>query len=201
MNAVLRQVSRQLKYRELPALIGRRVVVTSAASACAEVHAQLHGSLPYGARFKGPESQYITRALAKYGILDPEFTVPGILWEPGDSLGLRLLEEFGFVVRDQLPAEQLGLLDDKDPTCLEQLREDIIEQRTVLKVFLNEQPKRDMKQYIAHLFSTGKAELLNGGSTGSLDPLLENYFPKTFEVADACLTNAEFIWFHKHFYM
>ena len=74
MNAVLRQVSRQLKYRELPALIGRRVVVTSAASACAEVHAQLHGSLPYGARFKGPESQYITRALAKYGILDLEFT-------------------------------------------------------------------------------------------------------------------------------
>ena len=71
----------------------------------------------------------------------------------------------------------------------------------MLKLFLDEFPKRDMEQFIAHLFSTGKAELLNGGSAGSLDSLLENYFPKTFEVADACLTNAAFIWFHKHFYM
>lgn len=201
MNAVLRRVSRQLKYRALPVLIGRRVVVSITVSATSEVHDQLRDSLPVGIQFKGPESKYIKASLAKYGILDLTFTVERVVWESRDGPGMPLLEDFGFVFRDQEPSEALSPFD-KDPTCLEQLQQDINEQQTVLKLFFEEQPKRDMQAYIAHLLESGKAKILfNGRGFDDLDQLLVDYFPKTFEVADACLTNADFVWFHKHFYM
>jgi hypothetical protein len=28
-----------------------------------------------------------------------------------------------------------------------------------------------------------------------------DYFPRAFTITDACVTNADFVWFHKHFYL
>jgi len=193
MNAVLRQVSQQLRYRALAGLIGRGVAVTSVDSAPLEVAVQLQDRLPSGARFKGPEAKYIRIAVAKYGILDLTFLVDSLLWSADDAPGIPLLENLGFVVRDPATSDGPGLLDDNDPTCLEQLQEDINHEDAFVKLFLEERPNRTLKERLTSSTQLGAA--LSGG----LD-VLDNYFPRTFEVVDACLTNSAFVWFHKHFY-
>lgn len=197
MNTALLQVSRQIKYRALDGLIGRQVVISSAASVPAEVAHQLRSDLPPGLHFQGPEPNYVTLALAKYGILDLSFTIEEFHWGSADSPGVPLLEEFGFVLREPTPSESPTLFDDKDPTCLEQLQDDINENKTVVKLFLEERPKRDLKASFLAMASSGKMESVSAGGVDSLD----HYFPKMFEVVDACLTNADFIWFHRYFYL
>ena len=193
MNAVLREVSRQLKYRALAGLIGRGVVVTSMDSAPLEVAVQLQDRLPSGAQLKGPEAKYIRIAVAKYGILDLTCFADGIVWKADDAPGIPLLENLFFVVRDPAPSDGSGLFDDKDPTCLEQLQKGINEQHTLLRLFLEERPKRTLKERLTSSRQLG-SDLSDGVD------VLDNYFPRTFEVVDACLTNSNFVWFHKHFY-
>jgi hypothetical protein len=195
MNIALRNVARNLKYRALPQLVGIKITVTSVASAVYDVTVQMKDRLPAGSQFQGPEERYIEVVIAKYGILDLTFAAAEISWSSDDGAGIPLLEEFGFVVRESPTEEGPGLLDSDDPTCLAELQDDIKRQEAVIRLFLEERPKRNMKEFFS---DSRKMESL---SAGDMDPLLENYFPKTFEVVDACLTNAGFIWFHKHFYM
>ena len=82
-----------------------------------------------------------------------------------------------------------------DPTCLESLRNDLKAERTTLRLFLEEEPRRDFAKHMVRL-----AE--NGGLTEDfINGFWASYFPKDFVIADACITNAPFIWFHKHFWM
>jgi hypothetical protein len=85
-------------------------------------------------------------------------------------------------------AEELAKFDDAlggnstDPTCLRELDEDINQNEVVIRLFLE------------------------GRKIGSLGPhilgkLPLDYLPQEFTIKDACMTNAGFIWFHKHFYM
>ena len=135
MNTVLRQVARELKYRPLPDLIGRQVIVTSAGSAAAEVFAQLSDGLPEDTGSFEGDSKQCKLTVAKYGNLDLTFPFHGFAWDSGDSLGIPLLEEFGFVVRDRSPNGDPYSGNEKDPTCLEFLRDDIAKLQNVLKLF------------------------------------------------------------------
>lgn len=191
-----------MKYRALPNLIGKRVVVTGVTSAPDEIHGQLRASLPAAIKFKGPDPQEIMISLAKYGILDVAFVVGDVLWDSGDSPGVPLLEEFGFVVRNEKNSTEGKLFDDDGQICLDLLLEDIDERSTLLKLFLEEEPKQDFKERFIRMASAGVFDAISGGGDiGGLARILEGDFPKAFVVSDACLTNADSIWFNIHFYM
>ena len=136
-------------------------------------------------------------SIVRYGILDLTFEVREITWSTEDKGGPRLLRDFGFAVDPDEETDQRESLFDlgDDLTCLGELDEEIACGASVLRLFLEERPVRDMEE---HMLRLG----LNGGLTERfVDDFLLNYFPKSFVVTDACLTNAPFLWFHKHFWM
>lgn len=112
-----------------------------------------------------------------------------------DAPGLALLGEYGFLDTG-FPDAEIGDTDPDDPTCLTELQQEIEKGETVLRLFLND----NKGDYFKRLRQSGEAEaLINGSKT--FEQILTQYWPSTFIISDACLTNAPFIWFNKHFYL
>jgi len=124
--------------------------------------------------------------------MDLTFAIPEPISTVIDAPGIPLLKQLGFVIEPepQPPVSAEGDLWDDDPTCLAELAEDLNAQQLVVRLFL-ELPQ-------------GSAGLPKPGEPANLfEPftLPTDYFPRTFTVSDACITNAGFVWFHKHFYL
>jgi hypothetical protein len=207
VNSVLRKVARGLKYRLLPELIGTKVTIESVRSVPFNVvamldRALLDRALSLPVRFSGPQEHSITVALAKYRILDLRFTVDGVEWQPKDTPGISLLKEFGFILKpnDILGRVRQSVLEHDDPTCINFLDKDIGQDQTLLRLYLEEVPRGKGTEYLEELTKAGKRRLLKG-SVAEMELLLDGFFPHEMAVSDACLTNADSIWFHKHFYM
>jgi hypothetical protein len=202
MDILLRKVARELRYRPLPGLIGTTVTIASAETAPETVTLALAKPFSHPIRFRGPQEPWMTRSLAKYRLLDLTFAVDGLRWEPSDCPGISTLKEFGFALHpDNLPEDQREYLkNDKDPTCLGELAGDIDQGQVLLRLFLEESPRRDALEHVKELMRAGKGHLFFGG-VNDLRAALADFFPHQMAVSDACLTNAESIWFHKHFYL
>jgi hypothetical protein len=200
--SVLRKVAGELKYRPLPELIGTKVTIESVSSVPLNVATMLDRALSLPVRFSGPQEHSITVALAKYRILDLTFIVDGFEWQPGDIPGIAILKEFGFILSPDDISENVpqSKLEDDDPTCISTLDEDIGKNQFFLRLFLEEVPRRKSTEYLEELTKAGKRHLLKGG-VAEMELLLDGFFPHEMAVSDACLTNADSIWFHKHFYM
>jgi hypothetical protein len=173
--------------------MGRVVRVTSSASFLSEIEAPIRDVLP-NIEFKVSGEVTALLTIVKYGLLDLTFDTTGGLLDESDRPRLSILSEFGFVGSAEENDEVCEFFGN-DPTCLESLREDLKAERTTLRLFLEEEPRRDLAKHMVRL-----AE--NGGLTEDfINAFLVSYFPKDFVIADACMTNAPFIWFHKHFWM
>jgi hypothetical protein len=202
MNRLLRKVARELRYRPMPDLVGRVVTINSAETAPSAIEQMLVGSFPRRPRFIGPEEPWMTISLAKYCILDLTFAVDGIEWQPSDDQGTSVLKQFGFACHsDELSEDQRRLISqNNDSTCISELAEDIDEGHRLLRLFLEEVPRRELLDYWKQLMKAGKGRLFEGGAD-EMKMLLADFFPHQMQLTDACLTNAEFIWFHKHSYL
>jgi hypothetical protein len=202
MNSVLRKVARGLRYRPLPELIGTKLTIENVSSVPLNVGAMLDRALPLSVRFSGPQGRWITVALAKYRILDLTFIVDEVEWQTGDKPGTSLLKEFGFILNPDDISEDVrqSMLKDDDPTCITFLDEDMGKNQILLRLFLEEVPRRDILEYVKEMVKTGKGQLFDGGAA-EMEQLLDGFFPHEMAVIDACLTNAASIWFHKHFYL
>src|SRR6266849_3607096 len=150
MNSVLRKVARGLKYRPLPGLIGKRVTIQSANSVPANIGAMLDRSFPLPVRFSGPQEPWLTGALAKYRILDLTFALDALEWKPGDTAGISLLKEFGFIIQRNEVSEDVweSMSQDDDPTCIMSLDEDIGRSQALLRLFVEEVPRRGLFDYL-----------------------------------------------------
>jgi hypothetical protein len=183
----LKDVARQLRYRDLPGLTGSSVLIKSADKVEADIKAALSHELQFETHLIGPEQKYISGAMAKYGLLDLTFSAPGSLQRGEYESGIHLLKRLGFLPEGE-QAEALSELShvlgekEDDPTCLLELYEDISLDQTLLRLFLESDRIPGMGPHIP-----GK--------------LPDDYLPRIFKVTDACVTNAEFVWFHKHFYL
>ena len=200
MNSVLRKAARGLKYRPLQELIGTKVTIENVSSVPSTIGAMLEKAFSLPVRFNGSREPWITIALAKYRILDLTFIVDGVEWQPADKPGIALLKEFGFILNpDEIPEDvRQSLRQDDDPTCITTLDEDI--GQSLLRLFLEEVPRRSGAEYLEELTRAGKRHLLKGG-VAEMEQFLDGFFPHEMAVADACLTNADSIWFHKPFYL
>ena len=203
MNRLLRHVAKDLSYRPLLHLVSQRLHIESVDSVAESVSSWLRTQVAYRIAFKGPEQKYIGFAVVKYGILDLTFSVEPIDCSRGDLHGIPLLKELGFATdpRD-LPD---GAVDEKDPTCLTELQEDIDKNEMVLRLFLEKRPGGlGDPEYLKQQVVSGRLqEILRANEAGeeAFERVVQDCFPGDFTVSDACLTNAEFVWFHKHSYL
>jgi hypothetical protein len=202
MNSVLRKVARGLKYRPLPELIGTKFTIENVSSVPSTIGAMLDSALSLPVRFSGPQEPWITVALAKYRIVDLTFIVDEVEWQPGDIPGIAILKEFGFILSPDDISEDVRqlMVGADDPTCTSTLDEDIGKNKLFLRLFLEEVPRRKGTEYLEELTKAGKRDLLKGG-LAEMERLLDGFFPHEMAVSDACLTNADSIWFHRHFCM
>lgn len=186
---LLRGLVRDLRYRALPELIGRTVELASLKSVESSLRQLLEPLLPPGAKWL--VNSHLEGALAKYGLIDTSFVAPAALLDhPSTEAGGPVLRAHGFAP----PAEERPADGDpffEDPTCLEELADDLKEGVCVLKLFLED----------GFTWETRMAQAKAGSSKAILGRLPADYFPRQMKVVDACVTNAAFVWFHTHFYM
>lgn len=190
-TTLLKEVARGIRYHSLPHLIGRKIKIINLETVEADVQKNLGKLLPNECMLNPDTVKPL--GIAKYGILDLEFLVPNTTLESDYQLGIALLRELGFdVKREQTKGTGDSLTD--DPFCLPELAEDIAKKQTLLKLFL-ESDSIVPKYVSARMSYEAIRELLDNLT------LPAEYFPQEFVITDACLTNAGFIWFHKHFYL
>jgi hypothetical protein len=166
----LYRVARQLRYRELPELIGRSVVIPSVDQVEATVMRCFELGPPINllGRFEA--------TAAKYGLLDLEFTSLQSTLTLQDRGGVALLKQLSFVKEDRTE-ENLR----NEEFCLQELEESI-SGRELVKLFLISDLDLDSNPLRAKGF------------------LQRSALPRAFRVTDACLTNSDYVWFNKHFY-
>ncbi len=186
---LIKKLARKVRYRTLDALIGQQVTVYSLDTVVQDIQREV--SLVSNASYLGPEARYIEGMIAKYGILDLDFLGPISLLDTDFEHGIRLLQHLRFIpTRDatqkhnqekqEWPHDPTD--DMEDFTCLEQLNESLERNQQVIRLFLES----------AHQILRPEQKL---------GRLVASDLPRVFTVTDACVTNADFIWFHRHFYL
>jgi hypothetical protein len=184
-TSLVHSVASGLRYRSLDHLVGRVVEIRDLDRIEDTVRLALATDLPDGCRLAGPEPHFRETAVAKYGILDLRFIVPGDMLVGNVLTGVPLLRELGY-----LPGREAGPQNRAcdDPICLEMLQEDLDEGRTWLRLFLEGGRPGD--------------EARIEGADGIVSfRVPEGYLPRPFKVIDACVANAAGVWLWKHFYL
>ena len=178
-----KKILRGLRYCSLPKLIDRRVEVCSLETVEADIFAILGGDLPADSRLVSPERKYLEGAIAKYGIIDAEFSISNRHLAACSLIDGDTLRELGFVLspedRDYISKNPLNP-DKEDVGLLDSLADDAEKNEAMIKLFL----RADAPQ-----------------ATKFALKLPEDYFPRKFVVEDACMTNSGYVWFNKHFYL
>jgi hypothetical protein len=182
-----------LRYRELSYLIGQTIIIHSVDSIEADLQPMLSTVSATGCKLAPTSNKSHSRerffrtALAKYDLLDLEFIAPQTLLDTSFKGGIKLLEALNLIHRhrkDEPPLDEFAAeerIEDLN-AVLTELNEDILQDSTILKVFLESSNHRTK---IIRL---------------PLE-LPDDYFPRQFTVKDACVTNSGFVWISKHFYI
>lgn len=187
--ALIKKISRELRYRTMNELIGKTIPINDLESVEQDVTSSLGSMLPENSKLIGPARKYMEGVSAIYGLLDLTYTVPSSLLESQYESGISLLKALHFLIdsekAEEITREMRELAADtnedfNDPTCLQNLNEALETKQTFLRLFLQTDHKAQGRE--------------------RLGLLLPGFFPREFTVKDACVTNSDFVWFHKHFY-
>lgn len=207
MNRLVRRIAKKIRYRPLLDLISNRVPIHSFDTIVEDTSSWLTRKLSWTVRFQEPQQKYMAFSIVKYGILDLTFVCDGIGWNQKDAAGMAALKECGFVFHlDEVPEDtRMAMADEEDPTCLAELQGDIDKNETLVRLFLERKPGEYLDPgYVKSLVTSGRMKaILEASEAGEEDlrRIVNQDFPADFTVSDACLTNAGFIWFHKHSYL
>ena len=91
------------------------------------------------------------------------------------------MRELGFILSpEDKDSLSKNALETEDVGFLDLLVEDVEANEAIIKLFLKTVKAQSMSRSLK---------------------LAANYFPRTFVVEDACLTNSSYVWFNKHFYL
>jgi hypothetical protein len=180
-SSQIKNIARSLRYQELTELIGQEVVIQDISTIEEDLWHQLPGISEENKLIR-PAEKYLRGALGKYSLLDLTLTASPSLLKDQYETGIRLLEKLRFVRSNASPSNDTVFGNEDDPTCLTSLMECLETDQTTILLFL-------------------RSEKLVGKGRHWLGELPQDYFPRSFEVQDACVTNADFVWFHKHFYL
>ena len=191
---------RGLKYRSLEELKRKTVRISSFARIEREVLDVVGTQGLTELRMTTSRSE-LAGGLGKYGILDLEFEAAATLPDT-DHAGKALLQDLYFI--DNEEDEKTSRQGASDPTCISLLIEHLDNRKTFLKVFLRsdtpegatrrliDQARRDPDFERAGLVEKTVMRLIEEA---------EQRLPQDFEVEDACLTNSNYVWLHRHFWL
>jgi hypothetical protein len=202
-----RQALRRLhdiKYRELPTLINKTITIAALDSIAVDVENKVRPYLPACGKLE-LRSSNMQGILAKYKMLDLSFTTETPVLTQEDKIDRQTLVDLGFLTQKPQDASLVPTNGDEaeeDPTCLNDLIEEGQKGYESLMIFLDLWPIRNA---IAEYMQAVKQAQSTGDPVATaLDELLlrvNDLFPGTFKIRDVCITNSDFVWFHKHFYM
>ena len=184
--SLLKSVARRLRYKELPSLVGRKIVIQAVDTIEANVKSALADTPVSHGVLRVSERKFIEGSMAKYGLLDLTFASSSYRLDTDFYTGLGALKTLGFLPSED-QAQSMAKLDDllgadsADPMCLRELAEDINHNEVVIRLFL-------------------RGYRIEGNGPHLFGKLPADYLPQEFTIEDAAMTNAGFVWFHKHFY-
>lgn len=200
----LRIILKGLKYQALDNLIGREIEICSIDSVESDILSALDKELPAESSLivsKDPLfKDALKRVMEKYGFIDAEFSVSNQHLKNLPRISRSILEDLDFV-------------DDKDEQRLrnersfsateklvegtfEELVEDIEENKAYIKLFIEMKNRNEFSQNVSKKIRHFRQKGLRPKYE-----LLKDFFPHTLVVTDACLTNSDFVWINKHFYL
>jgi hypothetical protein len=171
--STIKQADRLLRYREIPNLIGAKVVVSGPITAALEVLNHIHHGI------HGPVEALtgsVAPTVMKYGLMDLQYQVPRSALDDVGPAGTRTLKHPGFVGDDDSDFDDLGI----------ELLRDLIEETMGEGGYFN-LSLYDDKEHTLDDFRC--------------DDIPAGLWSRTFTVDDACLTNCPSVWFVRHFYL
>lgn len=175
-----KKILRGLRYCSLPKLIDRKIEICSIETIESDIFAILGGDLPADSHLILKEEKYFEGAIAKYGIIDAEFSISNRHLANCPIIDSDTFRELGFVLspEDKEYVTENPLPNgDEDVGLLDFLADDVEKNEAIIKLFLRcDKPKLSLK-------------------------LPKDFFPREFTVQDACMTNSGYVWFNKHFYL
>jgi hypothetical protein len=181
-TALIKELARTLRYRELSELIGRVVYIKSVGTIGDDVRDSLGSAFPKESRLVAPEPRFIRTALLKW-TLDLTFNVWGEFFDVEYERGIPLLKKLGFLAETEFEEIETELGNNSDDlTDMTGLIKELEQGKTVIRLLLKAEPPR---------FPPGLI----------IDPNPGFPLPREFIIKDACVTNSGFVWFHKHFYL
>jgi hypothetical protein len=204
MNTVLLRLLSTIRYREITSLIGQDIFVSNFEQIRDELTQTIHSFVPDCGGLESSDSN-ITGALAKYSILDLQFLMQQNLLSRQDSASRKMLSQLGFLGnnKDRRSAKEVQ---EKDPTCIESLLEAAAKGKEWLLVFLDLVPQGNPILDASNAATAARKAGVPDDEVFSyiFDRAVEalpSRFPARFRIVDACITNSDFIWVHKHFYL
>lgn len=189
----LKTILRGLKYQTLDKLIGREVEICSLKSVQADIFNALGKYIPIESYLISPKEPYLEGAMAKYGIIDAEFSTPSRYLEILPRINRNTLEDIGFAYEKGSNENFSG---EDTLFGFESLAEDVGENKAFIKLFLELDSKAEHSKNVINNIRSFKEK----GMRPKLK-LPKDFFPNLFIVEDACLTNSDFVWINKHFYL
>ena len=193
---ILRTLNKELKYKPIEEYIGAEIPLDISRKAevlAEEIKSLIKEYMNFNAVLT--DWNNIEGTIAKYGMLDLCFEIKHEIVFNSNN-GLQILRENYWVDKDevedtenykQFREEGLGLLED--------MVEDIREQKTYLRIFATTATNRESKWLRKKRYL-----MMQMMKSKKINPLSEDKI-QVFRVDDMCLTNCPNIWFHKHFYM
>lgn len=187
--SLVRTLARNVKYRELPDLIGQKITVHAFDSLLDDIQNGLN--ISESASLIVKDYLLLRGAIAKYGIVDLRYHVSPDALKISSS-GVRVLRDLALAP----PSEQLEDEFDSGENFADALAltylEDIVEETTTnssyLLLFLRTKlPRLDAKESLKRYFQYMKS-------------FPNDFFPREFIVEDAALSNTRMAWISKHFY-
>ncbi|MBX3085907.1 MAG: hypothetical protein KF716_30000 [Anaerolineae bacterium] len=169
-------VASKVRYKTLSPFIGLQIPVFAVATLERDIRNAVDSLLPVDAVWDSREVRFVTGAMAKYGLIDAQFTVSPSMLQHDYQQGKLLLQALHFDIAELLdPA--VDIEESLTYSALEMMYEELSSSKAWLKLFLRAE---------AH----GDAKL----------SLPVDYLPRTFVIEDACIANSTYLWVFKHFY-
>ncbi|MCW5821419.1 MAG: hypothetical protein KIT34_01370 [Cyanobacteria bacterium TGS_CYA1] len=176
--SVIKELVRNLIYKQIDDLIGLEIEVSSMATSSKEIQNKIEQygySLNYAENFEG--------GFLKYGILDLKFDLIETN-SPIEKQSVRFLKDMGFLV-DKVDVND-SIFPDAGIGFLQDMLDETKTNKLIFKIFLESTDYRGIRD-------NPKQNIMELNS--------EQYFPNKFVVRDACITNCTLIWLNKHFYL
>jgi hypothetical protein len=134
-------IADRLRYRSLPDITGHTCDSASLKTLDHDIRACLAELIPDIGKPLDHDPLWIKQSLREHGVIDLAYEIPSEWLDDGYEAGLQLLDRLGFLM-DEDEAEQFdyvaSLIGDnlEDPTLLGELKADLDDQQTILRLLL-----------------------------------------------------------------